>query len=87
MLEKKLCRLVNEYGSHHVSKTKLRANVGKSKVMSFSRKVNVGQIDVGLNGKLLEEVDCLKYLESQVVADGGCKRDVAHRMNEGDKEC
>ena len=30
----------------------------------------------------LEEMDCFKYLGSQVAADGGCERDV-HRMNEG----
>ena len=29
----------------------------------------------------LEEVDCFKYLRSQVAADGGCDRDVVHRMN------
>ena len=27
-------------------------------------------------------MDCLKYLGSQVSADGGCGRDVVHRMNE-----
>ena len=36
-----------------------------------------------LNGEPLEEVDCFKCLGSQVAADGGCERDVAHRMNEG----
>ena len=36
-----------------------------------------------LNGDTLEEVDCFKYLGSQVAADGGCERDVVHRMNEG----
>ena len=35
-----------------------------------------------LNGEPLEEVDCFKYLWSQVAADGGCERDVVHRMNE-----
>ena len=34
-----------------------------------------------LNGEPLEEVNCFKYLGSQVAADGGCERDVAHRMN------
>ena len=38
---------------------------------------------VTLNGKPLEEVDCFKYLGSQEAADGGCERDVVHRMNEG----
>ena len=36
-----------------------------------------------LNGELIEEMDCFKYLRSQVAADGGCERDVVHRMNEG----
>ena len=36
-----------------------------------------------LNGNMLEEVDCFKYLGLQVAADGGCERDVVHRMNEG----
>ena len=36
-----------------------------------------------LNGEPLEEVDCFKYVGSQVAADGGCERDVVHRMNEG----
>ena len=28
-------------------------------------------------------MDCFKYLGSEVAADGVCKRDVVHRMNEG----
>ena len=35
-----------------------------------------------LNGEPLEEVDWFTYLGSQVAADGGCERDVVHRMNE-----
>ena len=31
----------------------------------------------------LENVDCFEYLGTQVSADGGCKRDVLSRMNEG----
>ena len=38
-----------------------------------------------LNGEPLEEVDCFKYLGSQVEAGGGCERDVVHRKNEGYK--
>ena len=40
----------------------------------------------GLNvcdSESLEEVDCFKYLGSQGAADGGCERDLVHRMNEG----
>ena len=36
-----------------------------------------------LNGEPLEEVDCFKHLGSQVIAAGGCERDVVHIMNKG----
>ena len=36
-----------------------------------------------LNSEPLEKVDYFKYLGLQVAADGGCERDVVHRMNEG----
>ena len=60
-------------------------NEGKSKVMRCSRYVNVGRIDLRLNGEPLWEVDCINNLLSQMAADGGCGRDVVHRMNEGYK--
>ena len=41
-----------------------------------------GLMHVILNGEPLEEVDCFKYLGSQVAADGGCEMDVVHRMKE-----
>ena len=36
-----------------------------------------------LDGEPLKEVDCFKYLRSQVAADGGYERDVVCGMNEG----
>ena len=65
---------------------KLRVNVGKSKVMRCSRYVNGGRMYARLNGDLLEEVDCFKYLGLQVATDGGCERDAVHRMNVGSAE-
>ena len=79
--EEKLCRLVSEFG--RVSeRRKLKVNVGKSKVMSCSRYGNGDRMHVIPNSKPLEEVDCFKYLGSQVAADGARERDVIHRMNE-----
>ena len=57
--------------------------MGKSKVMRCSWSGNGGRMHVILNGKPLVEVDCFKYLGLQVIADGGCEKDVVHRMNEG----
>ena len=51
--------------------------------MRWSRYGNGGPKHVILNGEPLEEVDCFKYLGSQVAADVGCARDEVHRMNEG----
>ena len=51
--------------------------------MRCTRYVNGDQMNVILNGEPFEEVDCFKYLGSQVEADGGCEMDVVHRMNEG----
>ena len=79
--EEKLCRLVSEFG-RVCERKKLGVNVGKSKVMTCSRYGNGDRMHVILNGEPLEELDCFKYLGSQVAADGGCERDVVHKMNE-----
>ena len=77
--EEKLFRLVSEFG-RVCERRKLRINVGKREVVRCSRYGNGGRMHVILNVEPLEEVDCFKYLESQVAADGGCERDVVHRM-------
>ena len=74
--------MVSEFG-RVCEKRKLRVNVGKSKVMRCSGYGIGDRMHVILNGEPLEEVDCFKYLGSQVASDGGCERDVVHRMNEG----
>ena len=55
----------------------------KGEVMRCSRYGNGDRMHAILNDEFLEEVDCFKYLGSQVAADGGCERDVINRMNEG----
>ena len=80
--EEKFFRLVSEFG-RVCERRKFRVNVGKRKVIRCSRYGNGGRMHVILNGEPLEEVDCFKCLGSQVGADGGCERDVVHRMNEG----
>ena len=47
----------------------LRVKVIKSKGLRSPRYGNGGRLHVILNGKPLEEVDCFKYLGSQVAAD------------------
>ena len=79
--EEKLCRLASEFG-RVCERRKLRVNVGTSKVRRCSRYGNGDRMRVILNGEPLEEVDCFKYLRSQVAADGGYERDVVHRINE-----
>ena len=50
--------------------------------MKCSRYVNVDRMDLRLNGGSFEVVDSFKYPGSQVAVDGGCKRDLVHRINE-----
>ena len=81
----KLCKFV-VFG-RVCERRKLRVDVGKSKGRRCSRYGNGGRMHVILNGERLEEVECFKYLGSQVADDGGCERDVVHRMNEGHRGC
>ena len=78
----KLCRLVSEFG-RVCERRKLRANVGKSLVMRCSRYGDGGRLYLTPNAVPFEKMDCLKYLWSQVAADGSCETDVVYRMNEG----
>ena len=55
--------------------------------MRCSLYVNLGQMHTRLNGESLEEVGCFKYMGSQVAADGGCERDVVHRMMGSAEKC
>ena len=63
-------------------KKKVVSECSKSKVMRCSRYGNGDRMHVILNGEPLEGVDCFKHLGLQVAADGGCEREVVHRMNE-----
>ena len=47
--------------------------------------IKCGRMYARLNGDPLKEVDCFKYLGSQVAADGGCESNIIHRMNGGFK--
>ena len=44
-------------------------------------------MNVKLNGKLLEEVDCFKYFGSQVASDGGCGREKCVRGQCSQRRC
>ena len=58
--EKKLCRRLSEFGKIYERRKLLRANVGKSNVMRYSKLVYIWRIDAGLNGEQLEEEDWFK---------------------------
>ena len=67
--EEKLCRLVTEFVRVY-ERTKLRVNVGKSKVMRCSRIGNGGQMHVTpLNSEPLDEVDCTLGRKWQLMDD------------------
>lgn len=82
--EEKLRQLVTEFG-RVCERRKLRVNVGKSKVMKCTRRVDGGMMNVMLNGEILEEVDCFRYLGSKVSVDGSVEAEVKSRINEAGK--
>ena len=49
-------------------------------LMSVNKEIN-GPMHKKRNGEPLEEVYCIKYLGSQVAADGEYEGDMAHRIN------
>lgn len=63
--EEKLCRQVSEI-DRVSERSELRGNVGTSRVINCLRKGCATGFSVGLNGLLLEEVDCFKNLGSHV---------------------
>ena len=64
----------------------LKVYESKSKVMKCTMMVDDRSRNVTLNGKLLEEVQCFKYLTSHIDFDGEID-EVKHRMNEVGKVC
>ena len=66
--EEKLCRLMSEFG-RVLERRKLGLNVGKSNILRCSRYGSGDRMHAILNGESSEEVDCFKYLGSQVAAD------------------
>ena len=39
-------------------------------------------MNVAINGELLEEVKCYKYLWSKIIVDGGIEKEVKSRIND-----
>ena len=79
-----LQRLLDEFDIV-CKRRKLKVNVGKIKVMISGRSERRGNLDLSLNGEMLEVVDSLKYLGSIVSKNGGVVEDEVSRVNEGAK--
>ena len=67
------------------TRRKLSVNVDKCKVLRCAREVQVGDMNIRLNGDVLEEVQMFKYLGSNVTAKGDVVDEVVYRINEGQK--
>ncbi len=61
--------------------------LSKSKVMMCTSMVDARRINVVLNGKLVKEVECFKYLGLHVAVDGGIYVEVRFRLNKIRKMC
>ena len=82
--KKKLERLVEEFG-RVCRRRKLKVNVSKSKVMRSARNGIVGEMNIMMDGKVLEKVKVLKYLGPLETAVGDVEAEVQQRVLEGGK--
>ena len=60
----------------------LKVNIGKSKVMVSAKTERGEQLNVSLNGEILEEVNSFKYLRALISnkrCRGGCDRECERR--------
>ena len=73
--KKKLERLVEEVG-RGCKRRKLKVKVAKSKVMRSARDGIVGEMNIRMDGLVLEEVEVFKYLGSLVPLVGEVEADV-----------
>ena len=62
-------RIVEEFG-RVCTRRKLSVNIEKCKVLRCAREVQVGDMNIRLNGEVLEEVSMFKYLGSNVTTRG-----------------
>ncbi len=81
-LEQRLRHLIEEFGRVCEGR-KLRVNESKSTVMKYTRKMD----DRKMNEKLLEGVECFKYLGSRIAIDGEIDQEIKLGMNEVGKVC
>lgn len=81
--EKQLQKMVNVFGEV-CWRRKLKVNADKSKVMVVSRDGGYG-VDVLLNGERMEQVECFKYLGSNMHESGRTNAEIGYRAGEGEK--
>ena len=67
------------------TRRKLNVNVYKCRVLRYAGEGQVGDMNIRLNGEVLEEVQMFKYLGSNVTAKGDMVDEVVCRINEGQK--
>lgn len=77
--EGRLRKLTDEFG-RMCKRRKVRVNESKSKLMNCTRMMDDKKMNLTINGKLFEEVNCFKYLKSYIAVDRGTD-EVKHRMN------
>ena len=81
MMKKKLQRLVNKAG-RVCKKRKLTVNMEKSKVMKVSKTGDQIELNISLDGRIMEEVNAYRYLGVDVTNDGKMNEEVNHKIGE-----
>merc|ERR1711905_33132 len=82
--EQKLQNLAKEFGSV-CKRRNLVVNVGNCRVMRIGKSQNENEMNVSLNNRRMEEVECYRYLGVDVSHDGKMNEEVSHRKGEKGK--
>ena len=76
-------RLVTEFAGV-CGRRKLRVNVSKSKVMVVSKDGGY-KADICLHGEKMEQVECFRYLGTDIHENGRMGKEIGHRVREGER--
>merc|ERR1712002_376084 len=79
--KEKLERLVQEFGNV-CRRWKLTVNEGKSKVMRIGKNGEEDEVNISLNGRMMEEVGIYRYLGVDISNGSGLDEEVNHRIGE-----
>ena len=69
---------VNQVGKEYG----MKMNVKKTKTMVVSRKVDIPQVNINIDGQVIEQVSHFMYLGQLITEDGKCDEEIKRRIGQ-----